>query len=70
MPIFPCVFRCFSVKYVEKVGSFAHELSIDFFAENQRIETECLILRPVTLADAEDMYEYASDEETVRYVFF
>lgn len=39
------------------------------FAENQRIETECLILRPVTLADAEDMYEYASDEETVRYVF-
>ena len=39
------------------------------FAENQRIETERLILRPVTLADAEDMYEYASDEETVRYVF-
>ena len=33
------------------------------FAENQRIETERLILRPVTLADAEDMYEYASDEE-------
>ena len=39
------------------------------FAENQRIETERLILRPVTLDDAEDMYEYASDEETVRYVF-
>ena len=39
------------------------------FAENQRIETERLILATVTLADAEDMYEYASDEETVRYVF-
>lgn len=39
------------------------------FAENQRIETERLIWLLVTLADAEDMYEYASDEETVRYVF-
>ena len=31
-------------------------------AENQWIETERLILRPVTLADTEDVYEYASDE--------
>lgn len=38
-------------------------------ALHKRIETERLILRPVTLADAEDMYEYASDEETVYYVF-
>jgi ribosomal-protein-alanine N-acetyltransferase len=39
------------------------------FAENQRLETERLILRPVSLADAEDMFEYASDEETVVFVF-
>ncbi|MFD1901492.1 GNAT family N-acetyltransferase [Enterococcus termitis] len=39
------------------------------FAQNQRLETERLILRPVTLEDAKAMYEYASDEETVTYVF-
>ncbi|MBP2098513.1 GNAT family N-acetyltransferase [Enterococcus rivorum] len=38
-------------------------------AENQQLETERLWLRPVTLEDAEDMFEYASDEETVAYVF-
>lgn len=38
-------------------------------AENQFLETERLILRPVTLADAEDMYEYASDDETTKFVF-
>lgn len=48
------------------------EIKIDrnlVFAENQILETERLFLRPLTLADAEDMYEYASDEETARYVF-
>ncbi|TVP91963.1 GNAT family N-acetyltransferase [Alkalibacterium sp.] len=35
----------------------------------RRLETERLILRPVTLKDAEDMFEYASDEETTYYVF-
>lgn len=39
------------------------------FAEHQNIETERLLLRPITLADAEDMFEYAQDEETTRYVF-
>ncbi|MGX7245603.1 GNAT family N-acetyltransferase [Enterococcus quebecensis] len=39
------------------------------FAENQYLETERLKLRPVTLSDANDMYEYASDEDTVTYVF-
>lgn len=34
-----------------------------------RLETDRLILRPVTLEDAEDMFEYASDEETTYYVF-
>lgn len=39
------------------------------FAQHQRIETERLILRPVTLNDAKDMYDYAHDEETTRFVF-
>ncbi|MBP1039980.1 GNAT family N-acetyltransferase [Vagococcus sp. BWB3-3] len=38
-------------------------------AEHQILETERLVLRPVTLEDAADMYEYASDEETTTYVF-
>lgn len=38
-------------------------------AKNARIESQRLILRPVTLKDAEDMFEYASDEETTYYVF-
>lgn len=38
-------------------------------AKNTRIETDRLILRPVTLEDAEDMFEYASDEETTYFVF-
>ena len=33
------------------------------------IETERLLLRPVTLADAADMFAYASDEENVRWTF-
>lgn len=48
------------------------ELLIDrnlIFAQHQRIETERLILRPVTLKDTEDMYEYGKDEETTYYVF-
>lgn len=39
------------------------------FAENQYLETERLLLRPITLADADDMFEYGSDEETVTFVF-
>lgn len=41
-----------------------------FLAENQIIETERLILRPTTLADAEDLFEYASDKETTYFVTF
>lgn len=47
--------------------SIPNELLV--FAENQRIETPRLILRPITLADAEDMFEYAGDPETTRFVF-
>ena len=32
-------------------------------------ETERLLLRPVTLDDAEEMFEYASDRENTRYTF-
>ncbi|KAF1297899.1 acetyltransferase [Enterococcus sp. JM4C] len=39
------------------------------FARNQRLTTERLILRPVTLADVEDMYAYGKDEETTKFVF-
>lgn len=38
-------------------------------AENRTLETERLLLRPVTLDDAEDMFEYSSDEENTRYTF-
>lgn len=34
------------------------------------IETERLILRPISIEDVDDMFEYCSDEETVRYVSF
>ena len=33
------------------------------------IETERLVLRPVTLDDAEAMFEYASNQENTRYHF-
>ena len=39
------------------------------FAQYPTIETERLLLRPVTLDDAEAMFEYASDRENTRYTF-
>lgn len=38
-------------------------------ALHNQIDGERIRLRPIQLSDAEDMYEYASDEETTRYVF-
>src|SRR5699024_878643 len=38
-----------------------------FLAQNREIETKRLLLRPVTLADAEGMYEYSSDEEATSF---
>lgn len=38
-------------------------------AENSILETERLILRPLTLEDTVDFFEYASDKETMRYIF-
>ena len=39
------------------------------FAQYPSIKTERLLLRPVTLNDAEAMFEYASDRENTRYTF-
>lgn len=38
-------------------------------AENQILETERLILRPINLNDVESLYEYASDIENTTHVF-
>lgn len=40
-----------------------------YLAVNNHLETERLRLRPVTLMDAEDMFEYASREDNTYYVF-
>lgn len=37
--------------------------------KNKEIECARVILRPVSLEDAPDMFAYASDEETTRFVF-
>ena len=39
------------------------------FSQYPSIETERLLLRPVTLDDAEAMFQYASDRENTRYTF-
>ncbi len=38
-------------------------------AQYPSIETERLLLRPVTLDDAEAMFAYASDKDNTRYTF-
>ena len=38
-------------------------------SRHTRLETDRLVLRPVTLDDAPAMFEYASDEENTRYTF-
>lgn len=40
-----------------------------YLAVNNHLETKRLKLRPVTLADAKDMYEYASDEDNTYFIF-
>ncbi|MFJ7746457.1 GNAT family N-acetyltransferase [Peribacillus sp. NPDC097295] len=37
--------------------------------QHSHMESERIILRPVSLDDAEDMYEYTSDEETTRFLY-
>ena len=38
-------------------------------AQYPSIETERLLLRPVTLDDAEAMFDYASEKDNTRYTF-
>lgn len=38
-------------------------------AKNRVLETERLILRPITLDDAADLFEYASDPENTKWTF-
>lgn len=40
-----------------------------FLAENQLLETPRLFLRPVTLQDASDIYEYGKDPENTYYIY-
>lgn len=37
--------------------------------KHSQMESERILLRPVLLEDAEDMYEYTSDEETTRFIY-
>lgn len=36
---------------------------------HSQMESERILLRPVSIEDAEDMYEHTSDEETTRYIY-
>lgn len=38
-------------------------------AENHFLETDRLLLRPITLGDTEDIFDYVSDEETMAFIF-
>ncbi|NHM33851.1 GNAT family N-acetyltransferase [Neobacillus terrae] len=37
--------------------------------KHSQMEGERIILRPVSLDDVDDMYEYTSDDETTRYIY-
>ena len=36
--------------------------------DNIKIETERLIIRPISMFDAKDMFEYAKDKEMTRFM--
>ncbi|MER2038162.1 MAG: GNAT family N-acetyltransferase [Solibacillus sp.] len=37
--------------------------------KHRKLESERLFLRPISLEDTEDMYEYTADEETTKFLF-
>ena len=43
---------------------------LEILEDHKTLQTDRLILRPMTLDDAEDMFEYASDARTVKYLLF
>ena len=40
------------------------------FKDPPVLETERLLLRPLSVSDAKDMYEYSSREEVTRYLLY
>ncbi|MBQ6949890.1 MAG: GNAT family N-acetyltransferase [Clostridia bacterium] len=46
------------------------QLYTSFFSNLPHIETDRLVLRPLQMSDARDMYEYARDPEVSRYVLW
>ena len=58
-----------NIFFQRKREDWAMESLFIKLAKHPIIETERLVLRPVTLDDAEAMFEYASDKETTRYTF-
>ena len=42
----------------------------EIFADLPRLETKCLILRKMTLDDAQDMFEYGADPEVTKYTLW
>jgi [ribosomal protein S5]-alanine N-acetyltransferase len=40
------------------------------FEQHPVLETERLILRPITVADADEVFEYGSDPEVTKYMIF
>lgn len=43
--------------------------NIVLMVTHSQMESERIRLRPVSLNDADDMYEYTSDEETTRFIY-
>jgi len=37
--------------------------------KHNQLESERILLRPISIDDADDMYEYTSDEETTRFIY-
>ena len=68
------LFKCFiqlAFVLVRKVSSGGNVWNQSFLklAQYPIVETERLLLRPVTLDDAEAMFDYASDKDNTRYTF-
>jgi ribosomal-protein-alanine N-acetyltransferase len=54
--------------YTDRRGISMVDNYIDILNKNFSIPTDRLLLRKFTEADAQDILEYASDEQTVRYL--
>ena len=61
----------FYARLVENIFKWRRSMESIFLklAQYPIVETERLLLRPVTLDDAEAMFDYASDKDNTRYTF-